>query len=102
MSYVDHEQRPAKKRRFFIEEPETPGKPQSPSEPANPDGVSGIENVKEGSLPTTVNGASDSAFDVQLLEGIIGEPLSNDVVGKLRSLSEDNVERGGCTRSPLK
>ena len=85
---VEIEERPKKKRRFFVDDVDEPAlnpEPSLPDEPAPPHG--------DSSAPTT-NGAA-VGFDPEGLEAIIGERLSLADVKKLDSLSNGNLEQGG-------
>ena len=95
MSNVDIDQRPAKKRRFFLEEPE----PETPTPTSDlPEPVSRDEIIPDqaGAAEAVGNAQSPAppSFDVELLKTVIGEDLDSDVVDKLRQQSSDNVEQG--------
>lgn len=88
MSVAELDERPAKKRRFFLEDSPPPKTPPSP--PAAPSKTPDATT----SAPATHTDQDVSGFDVQLLESIVGEKLSPDVQRTLRELSDGNVERG--------
>ncbi|KAB8360705.1 hypothetical protein FH972_024441 [Carpinus fangiana] len=83
MSFAGCEQqvdeRPAKKRRFFQEE-------QSQSPEADPEPQPATDTP-----PTELQ--EQDGFDSRLLESVVGEKLSPEVLQKIRQKSGDNVER---------
>lgn len=84
MSRLDIDDRPAKKRRFFVEdEPEHP-----PSEGQGSTGQSTNLHEEVSSAPQI------EAFDSELLSTFVGETLPRSVVDELQELSCNNVERG--------
>ena len=115
MSYVDIEQRPTKKRRFFVDEPELPDA-SPPSEPArqNDDGAlpdtspsirtreSSVDGAhlpsSQTDLSTNYNttpkvGKSNDGFDKNLLESFVGQSIPSETLEKLHVISGGNVER---------
>ena len=81
----DIEERPKKKRRFFVDDPES-----DVEEPAlNPE-----PSLPDETQPPVANAAA-VGFDAESLEAIIGEKLSFGDVQKLESLSNGNIEQGG-------
>lgn len=95
MSVAELDERPAKKRRFFVEDSPRVQHPLSP--PAvklkeTDDATTADEVVKKEEEEEAVSG-----FDVQLLESIVGEKIPPDVQETLQRLSEGNVERGLLT-----
>ena len=111
MSFVDIEQRPAKKRRFFIEESPEPSSP-----PLHPDTVNEqadtpltthtVETIVNGSRVSSNqtepespirNGApkepSTGGFDAALLESFVGENLEKHVLERLREMAGDDIEQ---------
>ncbi|MCJ1415638.1 DNA helicase rad5 [Xylographa parallela] len=116
MSYADVEQRPAKKRRFFVDDPPTPEPAppaaESPSLGANPSlqtspltytrGTS-TDEVRLSSSQTeasthdpVVKGSSiqgGDGFDKELLESFIGEKVSDEVAQGLWRDSGGDIER---------
>lgn len=101
MSFGDIEERPAKKRRFFVEDSPVADKivkiedPKPNESNATPDITpqSSTGHLQERDL----NSAPDG-FDVDLLNGIAGEELPTLVVDKLKKLSGNNIERGRIRR----
>lgn len=98
MNFGKIEERPAKKRRFFVEDSPVAdrtvkiGDSKSDGNNATPDITP--QSSSTGSLQERdSNGVSDG-FDVELLNGIAGEELPTSVVDKLKKLSGNNIERG--------
>lgn len=99
MSLAELEQRPAKKRRFFVEDSPTEEDASSnpkPSSPSEQDAFIGIarsdderqeQDHRESSPP--LNG-----FDVDLLSSFVGEQLPEDTVLRLKDLSGGDIQRG--------
>ena len=78
-------ERPAKKRRFFVEDPEDVSSPASVSvEEAG-------EHVDERG---TGHGEPPKQFDSQTLQAFVGENLEPSVIDKLRLMSDGDIERG--------
>jgi hypothetical protein len=91
MSHADIEERPKKKRRFFVDDIDEPALNPEPSLP---------DEVKPETAET-VNGMQEEkavGFDPEGLEAIIGEKLSLGDVKKLEDLSGGNLEQGGMRR----
>jgi DNA repair protein RAD5 len=86
MNDVELEQRPKKKRRFFVDD-SPPSEPLSSVPDTNPP-----EAGDTGS--TAQSKTSDSTFDVDVLSSFLGERLSAPVVAILSKLSKNNLERG--------
>lgn len=96
MSYGDLEERPAKKRRFFVDDSPAPDTTLT-AETSLPDEVNALEETESGpaSEGGKANGnGSDADFDVSLLESFVGEPLPLSTIERLKELSGNNVERG--------
>jgi DNA repair protein RAD5 len=90
MSSAECEERPIKKRRFFVED--SPVSEQLPHE-ADPPAEStptppGLDITK-----------SEDGFDVDLLSTFLGEELPDSTVQKLRELSQNDIERGKSGRA---
>ncbi|KAL9091963.1 MAG: hypothetical protein Q9159_001108 [Coniocarpon cinnabarinum] len=81
MTQIDYE-RPAKKRRFFVEDPADAPPPKIEEPPT----VTEVEK-------STDHGSSGTQFDSQTLQAFVGEELEESVIGKLRSMSEGNIEQ---------
>ena len=85
MNDVELEQRPKKKRRFFVED----------SPPAAPlDAAPDTQPETAGAGSSAQSKVSESAFDVDVLSSFLGERLSGPVVAILSKLSKNNLERG--------
>jgi DNA repair protein RAD5 len=92
MDGVDLEQRPAKKRRFFVED--SPVHDSSLSgEPSLPDEVNALPETGRRDERAT-DFASSDGFDVTLLCSFVGEQLPEETLSKLRELSDGDVQRG--------
>jgi DNA repair protein RAD5 len=87
MNDVELEQRPKKKRRFFVDD-------SPPSEPANRAEDINHPETEGADLPMQPK-TSESTFDVDL-SSVLGERLSSPVVAILSKLSKNNLERGMC------
>lgn len=95
-------ERPSKKRRFFVEDPDdrTSSSPRSPSPEPH---VEPLQNANANRQPPSsdvqTNGNDEvAAFTTETLEAFVGDKLAPDVVKKLQDLSRGNVERGQPTR----
>jgi DNA repair protein RAD5 len=85
MTSTEFEERPIKKRRFFVDDsPDLEQSPQEVDPPADP-------APAPPSLDTT---KSEDGFDVNLLNTFLGERLPESTVQKLRELSQNDIERG--------
>jgi DNA repair protein RAD5 len=99
MSFGDVQERPAKKRRFFVDDSPIVDRTLT-AEASLPDDISALPEI--GSATTTIpqesseaNGISEE-FDADLLSSFVGEHLPATTVQKLRELSGNNIERGAC------
>lgn len=98
MSFGDLEERPAKKRRFFVEDSPI-ADPSANLEASKSDGSNALPNLTPQSSSSGIpqeqrlSGPPDG-FDVELLNGIAGEELPTAIVDKLKKLSGNNIERG--------
>ena len=101
MSYGDVQERPAKKRRFFVEDTSTidskSGEQASLVDEAGAlplrdqveDVTVPIESTENQEKKTTQN-----SFDPDLLKAVIGTEVSNDCIKKLQRLCGLDVQRG--------
>jgi len=102
MSYREREERPAKKRRFFVEDPPIDGRsviPDAPTPDESADNAPQIHTPQSSSRPTSPGQSNENSIalnglDVETLNAIVGEELSFEIVEKLRKLSGNNTERG--------
>lgn len=98
MNLPDCDERPAKKRRFFVEA--SPEKENIPAPIANHTDVDSSspaeEEKKEQKIYNALSGRanSDDGFDSQLLENFVGEKVPIEVISELRRLAGDNLEEG--------
>ncbi len=110
MSTSELEERPLKKRRFFVEDPE-PLDPTLIGEPTLPDEVNALpESLSEarkgngvgqanrgGQEAVDTSGrreAEADAFDAELFLSVVGEQVSASAIEKLAKLSGNDVQRG--------
>jgi DNA repair protein RAD5 len=100
MSYGDLEERPAKKRRFFVDDSPPPD-PTLAAEPSFPDELNALPESVQGPAatagPTDRNGGaaeSVDGFDPSLLASFIGEQLPEPTIQRLKELSGNSIERG--------
>ena len=95
---VENRPPPAKKRRFFVEDPSSPeGDARSESlVDGNGDAKHNEESTRDHVDAINADGNSNEpvTFNAELLESFVGEKLSPDTVSRLRELSSDNIERG--------
>jgi DNA repair protein RAD5 len=85
MSSAEFEERPIKKRRFFVED--SPVLEQLPQEVDPPSDPTPVPPSPETTKPS-------DGFDVDLLNAFVGEQLPDSTVQKLRELSRNDIERG--------
>jgi len=88
MNDVELEQRPKKKRRFFVDD----SPPSAPLDAAADDS----QPETAGTGLAAPSKTSESTFDVDVLSSFLGERLSGHVVAILSQLSKNNLERGTC------
>ena len=110
MSTPDVQQRPAKRRRFFVDDPPSPKQPIIISEKRNIADVPPSTHTREPSsdvAPATSSqtdvsvqdavhtSASTSVedFDEKLFKAVVGDAISKDSMDKLREISGNNTER---------
>jgi len=97
MSFGDLEERPAKKRRFFVDDSPVVDRTLS-EEPSATDEANAFPEAP--SAPSTapqqrgVGDVTSEAFDGDLLENFLGEHLPYSTVQRLKELSGDDIERG--------
>ncbi|MCJ1407574.1 DNA helicase rad5 [Ptychographa xylographoides] len=107
MSYPDVEQRPAKKRRFFVDDPPVPVDHTLLETPKtslclNP-GDAHLDRSPVSSIQGEVSLLHESAknastqvndgFDKELLENFVGKKLSDETIQRLREIAGDDTER---------
>jgi len=90
MDFADLEERPAKKRRFFVEDSPGPELDNTPNpEPSRPDAL------PENDLRTDRDDKSAAeGFDINLLSSFVGESLPEVTVHRLKELSGNDLQRG--------
>lgn len=100
---TDFEERPAKKRRFFVEDsPEPQFLPQPQEQSPLPqrhrkDGPPD-ERDRGDELETGNQTADEDGFDSQLFEAFVGEKMHGEDLGRLKSMAGNDTQRGRLTR----
>ena len=99
MSLAELEQRPAKKRRFFVEDSPTEEETSPNSKPSSPnvqDAFAGTARSDDERQEQDHKGSSPplNGFDVDLLSSFVGEQLPEDTVLRLKDLSGGDIQRG--------
>lgn len=97
MSFADLDERPSKKRRFFVDDSLSAATPLKQTRVATThEDEAGI--VEQKHTPVIAQDAPEPQptieFDSSLLESIAGEKLQAETIQILRDLSENNIERG--------
>ena len=104
MSSVDIEERPAKKRRFFIDDSPIADRTFQ-HEPSSGEGIDALQKTIPNGKPIDStdlaehyrdldsNGAGEE-FDSELFAGVIGEQVPPSVIQKLKDLSGSDLQRG--------
>ena len=108
MDGLDIDQRPAKKRRFFVEdspEPErtlssTTSPPQDALSTANTTPQETLLEPKSSQTDLSIHNGTDqtgldasTGFDKQTLESFVGDQVAPAIFERLREVSENNIER---------
>lgn len=91
MSYGDVEARPAKKRRFFVDDVDEPALNPEPSLPDEPKPPSFSDEVAKSPI---ADADSSFSFDADSLQALIGERLSDPELQRLREHSGGSLEQG--------
>lgn len=104
MSYAGYEERPAKKRRFFVEDSsiEDPAFAPKPTLPDEPNSLPALGqgqaaeqlNASETQPSPPTDAAAGSGFDVDLFASIVGESVPSTILNKLKQLSGNDVQKG--------
>lgn len=91
---TDIDDRPTKKRRFFVEHsPEPEFHPQPAPERAAQ--LSNHRVQSDDRDAETFNGAQHApAFDQELFETFVGEKLRDEDLGRLKSMAGEDTQRG--------
>lgn len=95
------DERPQKKRRFFLEDPSpvrlSPVRPASPASSASPsklqDSFDSAPSLPDILLGSAQNGKGLDGFDVAMLQAVVGE-LPHASLLKLKDASGSDVQRG--------
>jgi DNA repair protein RAD5 len=90
MDFADLEERPTKKRRFFVEDsPDSESKDTRSPEPPLSDALPDTHlQASQGDKPIS------EGFDIDLLSSFIGEHLPEETVQRLKELSGNDLQRG--------
>ena len=96
---TDFEERPVKKRRFFVEdssEPQFLPHPSEDSKPAVPKPGEGDDRHSNGGSKADSNNApaQQDGFDRQLFETFVGEELPAHDLERLKGMAGDDTPRG--------
>lgn len=113
MSFADADERPAKKRRFFVEESPIADRTLNP-EPSLPDEIDALpETVPDIETPrwdpddgdeahpgehNAQDGDAAGGFDTELFASVVGEELPASTIQRLRELSGNDMQRGGYSK----
>ncbi|KAL9044449.1 MAG: hypothetical protein Q9214_002414, partial [Letrouitia sp. 1 TL-2023] len=86
---LEVQERPRKKRRYFVDDPPTPEETipsnQPPQENADADANAFLETKTSESV--------SAGFDKPLFESFVGEEISDGVLDRLREVAGNNIER---------
>lgn len=96
MSSADLQERPAKKRRFFVEDPPEEADQSLNPEPTLPGEVPG-QALNPGQGETEGEGNANggaAAFNAELFASIVGETLDENSLRIIREQSNDDLQRG--------
>jgi DNA repair protein RAD5 len=95
MNGTEFEERPAKKRRFFVEDSPVHEVPEVSSDlnPLQPEPEHPADLIPE-EQPNLNTASPEDGFDVDLLNAFVGEQLPEPTILKLRELSRNDIERG--------
>ena len=90
MDSADLEERPTKKRRFFVEDSPSPeSKDAQSTEPLLSDALPQPDlQSSQGEKPIS------EGFDIDLLSSFVGEQLPEETVQRLKELSGNDLQRG--------
>lgn len=91
---ADIDDRPPKKRRFFVDEPPS-ADPSLTTETTLPDEVNALPETSTYTTAATTNGVSggDNVFDAETLKAIAGETMPDSVVRSLQGRFGSNLEQ---------
>lgn len=95
--FAELEQRPTKKRRFFVEDSPVHDSSLN-AEPSLPDEVDALPEAPrsdgEGEEQGHEENLTTNGFDVDLLSSFVGERLPEETVSRLKELSSGDIQRG--------
>lgn len=97
MSSADLQERPAKKRRFFVEDPPEETDQSLNSEKTLPDEIPGEALNAEPEQTENEGDVAEPAvgFDSELFTNIVGETLDENSLRIIREQSNNDLQRGG-------
>ena len=96
MNIADAVERPAKKRRFFVEDAaHRVSPPASESTSTNDFSASATEyEAQQSVILTNAATTPQNVFDVNLLTAVVGEQLPNSTLQRLQEVSKGDLETG--------
>lgn len=102
MSCGEFEHRPAKKRRFFVEEEPAvdAALAHEPSQPAEANASPESPVAVDPNNQASAQHAGSRAFDADLFASFVGEQVSPETLKGLQEASGSNIERGMHKDSP--
>lgn len=94
MNFKDFDERPAKKRRFFVDDEPAADETLS-HKPALPhEATADADVAAKSSASHSQQNAHSLAFDADLFASFVGEKLSADTLKKLQEVSGNDIQRG--------
>jgi DNA repair protein RAD5 len=98
MDLADLDERPTKKRRFFVED-----SPSPESKDAESPGPTLSDAVPYTDLQASqVEEPISEGFDISLLSSFVGEQLPEETIQKLKELSGNDLQRGNLHTKQVK
>lgn len=101
MSFADVDERPAKKRRFFVDEESPIADPTLDPKPSLPDEINALSETVPDAAPAgetadTPDAGRDgtAGFDTELFASVVGEQVPQSTISKLQELSGGDIQRG--------
>ncbi|KAK4988760.1 DNA helicase rad5 [Elasticomyces elasticus] len=97
MSFADVQERPAKKRRFFVEDALAEDQTLS-SEPTLPDELKPLPETSEAPIAATTPGSRSASseghgFDTEQFAAIVGEQLPKETIDALQNICGSDLQR---------
>lgn len=101
MSFADVDERPAKKRRFFLDEDSSIADHTLDPEPSLPDEINALPETlpdataaKETAETPSIEQDAVGGFDTSLFASVVGEQVSESTIKRLQELSGGDIQRG--------